>query len=459
MDSFKAPRIVVSAPHRSSGKTTLSIGLCAALTEAGFTVAPFKKGPDYIDPMWLTDASKRDCCNLDLFMMKETRIKAAFQSGSQGASLSLIEGNMGLYDGIDLHGKGSTSHLARILKSPVILIIDASRMTRGVAALLLGYLQFEPDILISGVVLNKVSNSRHERKLKEAIGHYCGVEVLGALPNLPDVEIKQRHLGLIPTREEERVFDLITSICSRVTEYVNLERIIEIAESAPPLLTFAKKDKENRPLSVRLGVARDAAFTFYYPQNLIALRDAGAELVPFDTLKDKQLPAVNGLYLGGGFPEVFMLKLEKNKDLRQDILRAINNGMPVYAECGGLIYLCRSISWGNQTKEMVGAIPADIRIQEKPKGHGYVILKSKGANRWSCSDQLRGHEFHYSEVVNLSKVDFAYEVVRGQGVDGKHDGIICKNVLAAYTHLHSLGTPHWAENFISFIEDVGFETK
>lgn len=456
MDSFRTPRIVISAPHRSSGKTTLSIGLCAALTKAGLSVQPFKKGPDYIDPMWLTDASERNCCNLDLFMMEEARIKEAFQSESQGASLSLIEGNMGLYDGVDLNGKGSTSHLARILTSPVILIIDASRMTRGIAALLLGYLQFEPDIVISGVVLNKVSGSRHETKLKDAINHYCGIEVLGALPNLSGIEIKQRHLGLIPTREEGRVPDLIASIGSKVAEYANLERIIEIAASAPPLPDFQKLDKRNQEPSVRLGIAEDAAFTFYYHQNLDALRGAGAELVPFDTLKDSHLPEVNGLYFGGGFPEVFMAELEKNENLRKDIGTAIDSGMPVYAECGGLIYLSRSIRWGSRTKEMVGAIPADITIREKPKGHGYVILKGKGSNRWPHLDRIRGHEFHYSEVINLGKVDFAYEVVRGQGVDGRYDGIIYKNVLATYTHLHSLGVPEWADDFVSFVRDVGF---
>ncbi|MEW5768458.1 MAG: cobyrinate a,c-diamide synthase [bacterium] len=456
MDSFRTPRIVISAPHRSSGKTTLSIGLCAVLTMAGYNVQPFKKGPDYIDPMWLTDASERNCCNLDLFMMEEARIKEAFHSESQGAFLSLIEGNMGLYDGVDLDGKGSTSHLARLLTSPVILIIDASRMTRGIAALLLGYLQFEPDIVIAGVILNKVSGLRHETKLKEAIDHYCGIEVLGALPHLSGIEIKQRHLGLIPTREEGRVPDLIASIGSKVAEYVNLERIVEIAGSAPPLPIYHKADRKNQPPSVRLGVAKDAAFTFYYHQNLVALRGAGAELVPFDTLKDSHLPEVNGLYLGGGFPEVFMSELEKNEGLRKDIRTAIDNGMPVYAECGGLMYLSRSIRWGSRTREMVGVIPADIIIREKPKGHGYVILKRQGLNRWSHLDRIRGHEFHYSEVVNLGKVDFAYEVVRGQGVDGRYDGIIHKNVLAAYTHLHSLGVPQWADDFVSLVKDVGF---
>lgn len=455
MDNFKIPRIVISAAHRSSGKTTLSIGLCAALTEGGLEVQPFKKGPDYIDPMWLTDASARNCCNLDLFMMEEDRIKSTFRFESEGASLSLIEGNMGLYDGMELDGKGSTSHLARILTSPIILIIDASRMTRGVAALLLGYLQFEPDIVISGVVLNKVSGTRHETKLKEAITHYCGIEVLGVLPDFSDIEIRQRHLGLIPTREEERVSDLIASIRSKIRKYVDLERIIEIAGSAPPFPCFQKADRRNQKPSVRLGVAKDRAFTFYYPQNLAALRDAGAELIPFDTLKDSHLPEVNGLYLGGGFPEVFMSELEKNEGLRREIWTAIDKGMPVYAECGGLIYLSRSICWGNQTKKMVGAIPADIIIHKKPKGHGYVILKVKEKSRWSHSGRIRGHEFHYSEAVNLGKVDFAYEVIRGQGINGRHDGIIHKNILASYTHLHSLGAPQWAEDFVSLVKDVG----
>ena len=442
MAIFNIPRILISASNRSCGKTTLSIGLSQTLTKKGFSVQTFKKGPDFIDPMWLAGASSKDCHNLDLFMMEKEAIISSFYTETRGAEIAIIEGNMGLYDGFDLDGKTSSSNLARILKSPIILVIDSQRMTRGIAPLLLGYLGFEPDIRISGVILNKVSGARHEKKLREAIGHYCGIEVLGALPNLPEIEIKQRHLGLFPVAEATG--ELIGKISEKVANSVDVARIIEIASSALALPILERK-VEAKECRVKLGVAKDTAFCFYYPQNLTSLRKEGARLVFFDTLKDS-LPDVDGLYLGGGFPEVFMNDLEKNVSLRVQIKKAVSSGMPVYAECGGLIYLARSIQWKRQKREMIGAIPADIEIREKPKGHGYVVLQGKDGRI------IKGHEFHYSEVVNLSNVDFAYQVLRGQGVDGIHDGIVYKNILASYTHIHTLGTPEWAEGFVSSVK-------
>ncbi|MBU1262134.1 hydrogenobyrinic acid a,c-diamide synthase (glutamine-hydrolyzing) [bacterium] len=445
MAVFNIPRILISAPNRSSGKTTLSIGLSRALSNKGFSVQTFKKGPDFIDPMWLSTASSKDCHNLDLFMMEKKAIISSFYAETREADIALIEGNMGLYDGFDLEGEGSTSNLARILKSPIILIIDATRMTRGIAPLLLGYLRFESDVNIAGVILNKVSGARHERKLREAIGHYCGIEVLGALPNLPEIEIQQRHLGLVPVAEEERTLELISKISEKVADSVDVARILEIANSALPLSILERAERVTQEEKIKIGVARDTAFCFYYPQNLTSLKRAGAELIFFDTLKDC-LPDVDGLYIGGGFPEVFMDGLEENVSLRKQIKKAVCSGMPVYAECGGLIYLSRSIQWKGQKREMIGAIPADIEIREKPRGHGYVVLKEKNGRF------IKGHEFHYSEVVNLGNVDFAYQVLRGQGIDGIHDGIVHKNILASYTHIHSLSTPDWAEGLVSFIK-------
>lgn len=451
------PRIIISAAHRSSGKTTISIGLCAALTQSALKVQPFKKGPDYIDPMWLSGAAGRDCHNLDFFMMGVDKIISTFQWVSRDADLSIIEGNMGLYDGLDLDGSDSTSSLARILQTPIILVIDASGMTRGVAPLISGYQQFEPDILISGIILNKVKGSRHEAKLRDSISHYCGLEVLGAVPELPEIRIKERHLGLVPVNEDLKLNSVIESISCAITKYINLERMVKIARAAPPLTSLERKEPDIASPEVRLGVAKDTAFTFYYPENLAALQAAGAELIPFNTLKDSHLPPVNGLYIGGGFPEIFIKELEENGTLREDIRRAIEEGMPVYAECGGLIYLARSISWNETMGEMVGAIPCDIKMSKRPGGHGYVVLQETGKSPWHHFEtEIRGHEFHYSQVVNLDKVDFAYKVIRGNGIDGEHDGLIYKNVLASYTHLHSHGAPQWAEQFISFVKDIGF---
>ncbi|MDI6736567.1 MAG: hydrogenobyrinic acid a,c-diamide synthase (glutamine-hydrolyzing) [bacterium] len=446
-------RITISASGRSSGKTTVSIGLCAALKEQGLKVAPFKKGPDYIDPMWLSAAAGAQCHNLDFFMMGEEKLIKIFQSASQNANLNLIEGNMGFYDGLDIEGKDSTSYLSKLLKAPAILVIDAGRMTRGIAPLILGYQQFEPDNLIRGVILNKVAGTRHEKKLKSAIAQYCGIEVLGVLPGLDEIEIKERHLGLMPIKEDFRLMPVIESIAVAVKKYVDLDAVLKLSASAPPLPELKQSNEyPASPPTVRLGIARDSAFTFYYPENLSALQQAGAELIPFNTLIDSCLPEVDGLYFGGGFPEMFLEKLAENKSLREGIRTAIEQGMPVYAECGGLMYLARSISYNGTTKEMVGVLPCDVRVYEKPQGHGYVTLQQTGKSDWFCFDgEIPGHEFHYSQIVNPGELDFAFNLTRGKGVDGKHDGIIYKNVIASYTHLHSVGVPQWASQFVAFI--------
>jgi len=380
------PRIIISATHRSSGKTTIGIGLCVAFRKRGLKIQPFKKGPDYIDPMWLTASAKQSCRNLDFFLMGKEKLTTAFQQASQEVDLSIIEGNMGFYDSLDIDGKDSTSYLAKILKTPAILVIDASRMTRGIAPLILGYQHFEPDNLISGIILNKVASLRHEAKLKSAIKHYCGVEVLGAVPKLKEIEIKERHLGLIPIKEEVKLIPVIEAITNAIEKYVDLDRVINLAKSAP-LLPELKKEKSQVPSpTIRLGIPKDRVFTFYYQENLDALRTAGAEIISFNTLTDTHLPKVDGLYFGGGFPEIFMENLSANKPLREEIRLSIEKGMPVYAECGGLMYLSRSISYNGITKEMVGAIPCDINVFEKPQGHGYVILQPTNKSSWFLSN-------------------------------------------------------------------------
>lgn len=453
MTSLPLPRIVVSAPHRSSGKTTLSIGLCAALANSGMVVQPFKKGPDFIDPMWLTAAAGRDCYNLDLFMMGEQKVLGSFARHASAADLSLIEGNMGLYDSTDLEGKGSTSDMARSLKAPIILIVSTRNLTRSIAPLLLGFERFEPDISIAGVILNKVSGERHESKLQAAIQRYTDLKVLGAIRRRPDIGIIERHLGLKPAKEDLAAASVIDSIAAIVAESVDLKRIKEIAFSATPLEMTPSANPSFPAPSIRIGVAQDRAFTFYYPENLEALRLAGAELVPFSPLADESLPAVDALYIGGGFPEVFMEELESNSRLRGEIRQAVESGMPVYAECGGLMYLARTMSWQGERREMTGALPCDIVMHQKPRGHGYMELRATSAGGWFQEGlKVRGHEFHYSEVVNLGDVEFAYDVLRGSGVDKRHDGIVYKKVLASYTHLHALGSPGWAEGFVEFVK-------
>ncbi|MDP2210513.1 MAG: cobyrinate a,c-diamide synthase [Candidatus Aquicultor sp.] len=447
------PRVTISAPHRSSGKTTLSIGLCKALTDAGYKVQPFKKGPDFIDPMWLSAATGRTCRNLDLFMMGEDKIRESLQRAGADADISIVEGNMGLYDGMEVDGKGSTADVARIIKSPIILIIDASNMTRSIAPLLQGFLNFEPGVLISGVILNKVAGARHESKLRAAISTYTDVEVIGAIPRSPEIGIIQRHLGLKPAKEDAQAMSTIESIGTMVKEYVDLDKVVAIARAAPDLPEVELPEISALPAQVRIGIAQDEAFTFYYPENLEALAAEGAELIPFSPLHDESLPKVDALYIGGGFPEVFMEELEKNAALRMTIREAVGRGMPVYAECGGLMYLSRKMSWDGTSREMVGALPCDILMHEKPRGHGYMIMEATGAGGWfEPGAKMRAHEFHYSEVLDLKNAEFGYNLTRGKGLDGKHDGIIYKNVFASYAHLHSSGSSAWARGFVEHVK-------
>lgn len=441
-----APRIIISAAHGRSGKTTVSIGLAAALAKKGLNVQPFKKGPDYIDPSWLTAAAGNYCRNLDLFMMGHDGIRDTFAAASRSADISVIEGNKGLYDSIDIEGENSTANIARILNAPVILVVDSARMTRGIAALVNGYKNFEPDINIAGIILNNVSGSRHEAKLRAALERYCQIEVVGCLPRSSQLNIPERHLGLIPQKEDSELIPAIENICKIVETNVNIDRIIEIAKGAASLPSPVSSPKpQASKTDVKIGVPLDKAFSFYYLENFDSLRNAGAEIVFFDTVNDKNLPDVDGLYIGGGFPEMFMNEIEANASLRRDIHNAIENGMPVYAECGGLMYLARSISWNGEIKKMVGVLPCDIEMTKKVQAHGYTVLQK------ADGEEVRGHEFHYSRVRNLGDVKFLYKVIRGKGIDGKNDGIIYKNVIASYAHLHAIGSPQWAEEFVELI--------
>ena len=465
---MKAPRLLISAAHKSSGKTTVSVGLCAALRERGLTVQPFKKGPDYIDPMWLAQAAGRDCYNLDPYLSGRDEIRAAFGAHAAGADISIVEGNKGLYDGLSLDGSNSNAALAQMLGLPVLLVIDAQGMTRGVAPLILGYQAFDRTIRIGGVVLNRVGGSRHEAKLRAVIEHYTDVPVLGALGCESGIALTERHLGLMPSAEVDDAAGRVQALGRRIAAQVDLRRVIELARGAaelPPARPAVQGPALPRPAAtrapVRIGIARDKAFGFYYPDDLAALRAAGAELLPFDTLNDARLPPVDGLFIGGGFPESFMDELEANATLRAEILDAIETGLPAYAECGGLMYLARSIAWKGQRRRMVGAIAGDIVMHEKPVGRGYVVLQPAAAHPWGQRDAaaeqapLRAHEFHYSSIENLpADTAFAYTMQRGHGVDGRHDGIIYKNLLASYTHLRATAGCDWPTRFVQFVRSA-----
>ncbi|MEE8429228.1 MAG: cobyrinate a,c-diamide synthase [Gammaproteobacteria bacterium] len=449
--------LFISAAHKSSGKTTVTVGLCAAFVARGLTVQAFKKGPDYIDPMWLTRASGRTCHNLDFYTMEADEILATVVAHGRGSDMALIEGNKGLYDGLDLDGSNSNAALAKLLGTPVILVLDARGMTRGIAPLILGYQAFDPDVLITGVILNQLGGSRHESKLRAVIEHYTGVAVVGAIHRNPRLEIVERHLGLLPSNEDAGSNDKIVEIGKAITAQVELELLLEFSAAARPLPTVTVPQTKLKPGStVRIGVARDAAFGFYYPGDLEALEQAGAELIFVNTLSDSRLPDLDGLFIGGGFPETQMEKLEANAALRSEIRQSIEAGLPTYAECGGLMYLCRSLSWGEQRCNMAGVIPADVVMHKRPQGRGYVRLRENENGLWPNppveKSEIAGHEFHYSNLNNIEKpFRFAYNMTRGTGVDGKHDGIVINNLLACYSHQRHTRQNPWAVRFVEFV--------
>ena len=451
-------RLLISAAHKSSGKTTVTLGLCAALAARGLTVQPFKKGPDYIDPMWLGLAAGRPCHNLDFHCMSHAEILSTVGHYSAGSDIALIEGNKGLYDGLDLDGSNSNAALAILTRTPVILVLDARGMTRGIAPLILGYQAFDRDIQIAGVILNQLGGSRHEAKLRAVIEHYTDIPVLGSVHRNPSLEIVERHLGLIPSNEDNAARGKVDQISSLIGAQVDLDRLLSVAARAPRL-EYSPIDlpKCAEPGKVRIGIARDAAFGFYYPDDLDALQRAGAELVPFNTLQDKGLPNIDGLFIGGGFPENCMQALQDNRELRGAIRTAIEHGLPCYAECGGLMYLSRSLSWQGKTCAMAGVIPGDIVMHEKPQGRGYVQLRETGQAPWPGprpAATIAAHEFHYSSLTGLEGPHaYAYEVLRGTGIDGAHDGLLLYNLLACYSHMRDSSQHHWAQRFVQFVRN------
>src|SRR5512143_3665593 len=441
-------RMLISAAHKSSGKTMVSIGLCAALAARGHVVQPFKKGPDYIDPMWLSQAAGHACFNLDLYLMERDDIVATFAQHS--AEVNLVEGNKGLYDGLALDGSNSNAALAKLLDLPVMLVIDARGMTRGIAPLILGYQAFDRDIRIAGVILNNLGGSRHESKLRAVIEHYTDVEVVGAVQHDASMQIAERHLGLVPANDQDAALARVRHVGERVAAQVDLQRLLAIADSAPafeaPPATEALAPAER----LRIGIAHDPAFGFYYSEDLDSLRAANVELVDIDTLHATGLPEVDGLVIGGGFPEIFMAELEANAALRGQIRAAIEGGLPTYAECGGLMYLSRSLNWQGRTCQMVGVVPGATVMHERPVGRGYARLRPTGADRWQEAESIPAHEFHYSSLENLPADSiYAYQVMRGHGIDGEHDGYQQHNLLAGYVHRRGSGEQGWIAPFLN----------
>ena len=448
-------RVLVAAAHKSSGKTTVSIGLCAALAARGLAVQPFKKGPDYIDPLWLSVAAGRACRNLDHNTMTAAEIGALFRRHAADADIAVIESNKGLHDGVDLEGSDSSAALASLLRAPVLLVIDAGGITRGIAPLLLGLRDFVPGLNFAGVVLNKVAGPRHETKLRAAIERYTDLPVLGVLPRHHALVIAERHLGLVPANEAPGANQRIAALGVAVAAGIDLDRLLQAAGAAPPLRGRLLSPRAAMPARGRVGVARDAAFGFYYADDLDMLSAEGFSVVPFDTLRDANLPPdLDGLFIGGGFPETQMDALEANFSLRSEIRAAVAGGLPVYAECGGLMYLSCSITSQGTRRAMVGALPGNAVMHPRPQGRGLVQLRETGLSPWpdAPAGPIAGHEFHHAALENLPpETRFAYDVLRGHGITGDADGIVLGRTLAAFTHLRGFGASPWPRRFAALM--------
>jgi cobyrinic acid a,c-diamide synthase len=447
-----SPRLILAGLSGGSGKTIVSLGLCSLFRQYGLAVQPFKKGPDYIDAAWLSQAAGKRASNLDPFLMPPDQVQALFWDHSAGADLSIIEGSRGLFDGKDVQGTCSTAELSKLLDTPVLLVIDCTKMTRTVAALVLGCLRFDPELRLAGVIFNQTAGERHRSILTRSVETYTEVPVLGALPKLGENPIPERHMGLI-SDQEYGSFPVLSTLARTVSECVDTGAILDIARRAPdicspPVINWPEHvdGKEG----VRIGYIRDAALWFYYEENIEALRRAGAELIELSIVRDDAWPEVDGLYLGGGFPETQAGALSVNHGILSLLRRFSDEGMPMYAECGGLMYLGQSILCYGREFPMSGIFPFKTTLCAAPQGLGYTQVRVCRANPFHpVGSVFPGHEFHYSMILPQDvPLHFCLEMIRGKGIADGYDGLIQHNVFASYTHIHALGVPGWAERFV-----------
>ncbi|MEW5962309.1 MAG: cobyrinate a,c-diamide synthase [Pseudomonadota bacterium] len=448
-------RFVVSAVHKSSGKTTVSVGLAAALRARGHAVQTFKKGPDYIDPLWLARASDRPCYNLDFHTQSHDEIVASVAARGPAGGVALIEGNMGLHDGVDLEGSDSTAALAKLLEAPVVLVVDAEGVTRGVSPIVNGMIAFDPEVRFAGVILNRIATARQQAKLVAAIERYSDARILGCIGRDAGMQVVERHLGLTTPAEAGRSDDRIDHLARVIGASVDLDALLAAAGAVAPLPSPAPLPAPSRA-DVRIAVAMDSAFCFYYADDLEALARAGAELTYFSPLTAPALPEADALFIGGGYPETHMRQLEANSALRAEIRHAADAGLPIYAECGGLMYLSRAIAWHGERCEMVGIVPAETQMHDTPQGRGLVRLEPTGEAPWSASGGADGfvpaHEFHHAALTGIDPgARFAYRVARGYGIDGAHDGIVVGNMLASFSHMRDTSRNRWAGRFVDFV--------
>ncbi len=442
------PRLVIAGISGDSGKTLVSLGLATLARREGRAVAAFKKGPDFIDAAWLSWASGRPARHLDTYLMGVSGARDAFQMHALPDGFNLVEGNRGLYDGMDASGTHSTAVLAKTLGAPVVLVLNATKMTRTAAALVLGCQHLDPEVPLRGVILNRVAGKRHEKVLRESIEGACGIPVLGAIPKLPgDTLLPGRHLGLFTPQEHPQMEGLSDSLARISSSYLDVQGLMDLAASAQPLAPPRVWPHIETGSGPTIGVLRDSAFTFYYPDNLEALEREGARLVPVSPLSGEPFPRnLDAVYAGGGFPETHGARLAENRPWLDALAAAARDGMPVYAECGGLMLLCKAIVWKGERFPLAGLLPLEVEVLPAPQGHGYTELEvDEGNPFFPVGTRLRGHEFHYSRIVDgPGRPATACRVTRGAGCFSGRDAIVQDRTWASYTHLHALASPEWA---------------
>lgn len=446
-------RLVIAGVTSGVGKTTVATGIMAALARRGLKVQPFKAGPDYIDPSYHTRAVGAPSRNLDTWMIPRPALLELFHRGSAGANIAVVEGVMGLFDG---HGgedeSGSTAELAKLLKAPVLLVVDVAKTARSAAAVVKGCQLFDPDLNLAGVILNNVASESHLRWAAQAIEAATGLPVLGHLPSLPSLSLPERHLGLIPMAEGQILDSFFEGLAHQVETTFDLEGILRVAGSAPELTSPPSGlfPEEPRARQISIAVAMDQAFSFYYQDNLDLLAAWGAEIIPFSPLRDTQLPeGVAGVYIGGGFPELYAAELAENQALHQELRKVAEAGMPLYAECGGLMYLCQGMTNQNgRAYAMVGLVPARSHMQSRRAHLRYVTVRArKGSPLLPPGAEIRGHEFHWSTLAQpLAAETAAYEVLNQEG---RPEGYLEGNLLASYIHLHFGSDAQLAPNFVA----------
>lgn len=455
--SSHCSRILIAGTHSGVGKTTITLGLMSALKDKGYKVQGYKVGPDYIDPSHHTAITGQPSRNLDTWLMSRDVCLELFERACVGSNMAVIEGVMGLYDGcLDGTELGSTAHLAKLLDIPAILVMDARGMSRSAAAVVSGYKNFDKEVTIRGIILNRIKSERHYASVKKSIEDNCKIPVLGYLPFDDDITLPERHLGLVPSVEQELSKSEYQKIGNLLSTTVDIDRLIRIASLSNNLPAFQKTlfCNVNEQFHFRIAVAIDEAFNFYYQDNLDFLESYGAELTYFSPLYDKYVPSdIDGLYIGGGFPELYAAVLASNTTMKESIRKAHKNGVVIYGECGGMMYLLEHmVDFKHKSHEMCGILKGITKMENKRQGLGYITVRAVHDNLLcKRGDVFKAHEFHWSSLHVPDNTTFAYSISKCDDNKSRPDGLFTDRVLGSYAHVHFATNPNLVKHLLSMI--------